>query len=242
MKLSIIIPVYNEEKTLIKILRKVESVKLPSVGCSEIKKEIILVDDCSNDKSREILKKLEKKGKYKILYHKANGGKGRALRTGFRHATGDIILIQDADLEYDPNDYPKLLKPILSGKTKVVYGSRFKSSKGKLKEKQHLTYLLHSLGNWGLTQITNLLFWTRLTDMETCYKVFTRNVLKKIGKLRAQRFDFEPELTAKILKRGFKIKEVPIRYYSRDFDEGKKITWKDGVKAFWYLLKYRFTD
>ncbi len=242
MKLSIVIPVYNEEKTLLELLKKVESVRMPFFSGQVIEKEIILVDDCSKDKSREILKELEKTGKYKILYHKVNGGKGRALRTGFEHATGDMIIIQDADLEYDPNDYPRLMKPILEGKTQVVYGSRFKSGKGKLKENMHLTYLLHSVGNWGLTMLTNVLFFTRLTDMETCYKLFTRKVLKKIGTLRAQRFDFEPELTAKILKRGFKIKEIPIRYYSRDFDEGKKITWIDGVKAFWYLLKYRFID
>jgi glycosyltransferase involved in cell wall biosynthesis len=241
MKLSIVIPVYNEEKTLRKILKKVKAVRLPRVGGSEISKEIILVDDCSKDRSRKILKDLEKKGGYKVLYHKRNGGKGKALRTGFRHATGDIILIQDADLEYDPEDYPKLLRPILVGKSKVVYGSRFKSRKGNLK-KDRFTYSLHSVGNWGLTMITNVLFWTRLTDMETCYKVFTRKVLKRVGRLRAQRFDFEPELTAKILKRGFRIVEVSIRYYSRDFDEGKKITWRDGVKALWYILKYRFVD
>jgi len=242
MKLSIVIPVYNEEKTLLKILKKVEAVRLPKVGGKEIQKEIILVDDCSKDKSRDILAELEKKKKYKVMYHKVNGGKGRALRTGFSGVTGDIILIQDADLEYDPEDYPKLLIPILQRKTKVVYGSRFKSPNGKFKENMHLTYTLHSIGNWGLTAMTNMLFFTKLTDMETCYKVFTRGVLKKVGKLRAQRFDFEPELTAKILKKGFKIKEVPIRYYSRDFDEGKKITWKDGVKALWYILKYRFVD
>ena len=163
------------------------------------------------------------------------------MRTGFRHATGDILIVQDADLEYEPADYPYLLAPILAGKTSVVYGSRFKSKKGRLKQ-SHLTYFVHAVGNWGLTKTTNILFWTKLTDMETCYKVFTRDVLKKVGRLRAQRFDFEPELTAKILKRGFKIIEVPIRYYSRDFEEGKKITWIDGVKAAFYILKYRFVD
>lgn len=242
MILSIVIPVYNEEKTLLKILRKVESVQLPKVAGKEIEKEIILVDDCSRDASRSILNLLEKKGKYKILFHRKNGGKGRALRTGFRHATGDIIMVQDADLEYEPEDYPLLLAPILSGKASVVYGSRFKYGGGKLKENEHLTYFLHLVGNWGLTMATNILYRTRLTDMETCYKVFTRQVLNRVGKLRARRFDFEPEITAKILKRGFRIKEVPIRYYSRTFDEGKKITWRDGLKAFWYLFKYRFVD
>jgi len=239
MKLSIIIPVYNEEKTLLKLLKKVEEVNLPSFKGKVIEKEIILVDDCSKDKSREILKKIEKK--HKVLYHKKNMGKGTALRTGLEHITGDIILIQDADLEYNPEDYPKLIKPILEGKTKVVYGSRFKSKKGHFK-KMHLTYMLHSVGNWGLTLITSILFFTKLTDMETCYKVFTKDVLNKIGKLRAKRFDFEPEITAKILKKGFKIKEVPINYYSRDFSEGKKITWRDGIKAVWYIIKYRFVD
>jgi dolichol-phosphate mannosyltransferase len=219
MKLSIIIPVYNEEKTLLKILKKVEDVKLPLINGKEIQKEIILVDDFSKDKSKEILKQVEKK--HKVLYHKINMGKGTALRTGFKHATGDIILIQDADLEYNPEDYPKLIKPILENKKKVVYGSRFKSKKGHLK-RMHLTYMFHSLGNWGLTVITSILFFTKLTDMETCYKVFTRDVLNKVGKLKATRFDFEPEITAKILKNGFKIKEVPISYYSRDFSEGKK--------------------
>jgi len=239
MKLSIIIPVYNEEKTLLKLLKKVEEVNLPSFKGKIIEKEIILVDDCSKDKSREILRGIEKK--HKVFYHKENMGKGAALRTGFEHITGDIILVQDADLEYNPEDYPKLIKPILEGKTKVVYGSRFKSKKGNLK-KMHLTYMLHSVGNWGLTLITSILFFTKLTDMETCYKVFTKEVLNKIGKLRARRFDFEPEITAKILKRGFKIKEVPINYYSRDFSEGKKITWKDGIKAIWFIIKYRFVN
>jgi len=242
MKLSIIIPVYNEERTLLELLRKVEAVTLPKVDNRPISREIILVDDCSTDGTPEILSQLAKKKKYTVIHHKKNGGKGRALRSGFKIATGDILLIQDADLEYDPADYPALIEPILSRRSKVVYGSRFKSKKGKLKENRHLTYVVHLLGNWGLTLITNILFFTRLTDMETCYKVFTKEVLKKVGKLRAQRFDFEPELTAKILKRGFKITEVPVRYYSRDFSEGKKITWRDGVKAAFFLLKYRFVD
>jgi glycosyltransferase involved in cell wall biosynthesis len=241
MKLSIVIPVFNEENTLQEILRRAEAVKLPIHKGKEVEKEFILVDDKSTDKSREILKKLEKTGNYTILYHSKNGGKGRAIRTGLKHATGDIILIQDADLEYSPSDYPKLLRPILSGKSEVVYGSRFKSSRGNLKQRRS-TYILHYIGNWGLTILTNVLYLTNLTDMETCYKLFTRNVLNKVGRLRAQRFDFEPELTAKILKRGFKILEVQIRYYSRDFDEGKNITWRDGLKAVWYITKYRFID
>ncbi len=241
MKLSIVIPVYNEEKTLLTILRKVEQVKLPKVKGKEIKKEIIMVDDCSKDKSRAILKNLEKKKKYIIKYHKKNGGKGRAVRTGLKCAKGDIILIQDADLEYDPNDYPKLLKPIIDGKTSVVYGSRFKSSKGRFKENNHLTYMFHSLGNWGLTMLTNILFGVRITDMETCYKVMRKEVVKPL-KLRARKFDFEPEITAKIAKRGYKIIEVPIKFNSRDFDEGKKITWRDGISHVFHLLFYRFFD
>jgi glycosyltransferase involved in cell wall biosynthesis len=235
MKLTIIIPVYNEQKTIQQILRRVNKVKI-----DQIEKEIVIIDDCSKDKSKEILRKLNNPN-IKVIYHKQNQGKGAAIRTGLKHAKGDIILIQDADLEYSPTDYPKLIAPILAGKTSVVYGSRFKSTKGHLKENNHLTFFLHLAGNWGLTMLTNILFNTRITDMETCYKVFRKDVVKKM-KLRAQRFDFEPEITAKILKQGHKIKEVPIRYYSRDFDEGKKITWKDGVKAAWYLIKYRFTD
>ncbi len=236
MKLSIVIPVYNEEKTLREILQKVEEVKLDN-----FEKEIIIVDDCSKDNSRKILQELAKKKSYKIIFHSKNQGKGAALRTGFSRATGDVILIQDADLEYDPNDYPKLLQPIIEGEAEVVYGSRFKSKKGKLRE-HSFTYLMHSIGNAGLTIITNILYFSKLTDMETCYKAFTRRALEQIGPLRARRFDFEPEITAKFLKNGFRIKEVPINYYSRDFNEGKKITWKDGLKAALYLIKYRFTN
>ncbi len=233
-KVSIIIPVYNEEKYVEKLIKIVDSQRLP------LKKELIIVDDYSTDNTRKILKKLEKK--YKIIYHKKNGGKGTAVRTGLRHASGDIFIVQDADLEYDPSEYNKLLNPILDYQTQVVYGSRFKSGSGHLKENDHLTYLFHRLGNKFLTGLTNILFFSSLTDMETCYKLFTREVYNKILPLRASRFDLEPELTAKILKRKFKIKEIPIRYHSRDFNEGKKITWKDGVKAVYYLFKYRIID
>lgn len=235
-KLSIVIPIFNERDTLEKILKKVEEAPTPGFT-----KEIILVDDGSSDGTRDILRVLAKTKKYRIIFHKKNGGKGAALRTGFSRATGDVILIQDADLEYDPSDYPKLLKPIEEGRTEVVYGSRFKSKKGRLKQ-NHLTYYLHLLGNTVLTWLTNILYFTKLTDMETCYKAFTKGALEKLGPLRARRFDFEPEITAKFLKNGFKIEEVPITYYSRDFDEGKKITWKDGVKAAFYLFKYRFVN
>jgi len=241
MKLSVIIPVYNEEKTIKEILKRVEKVKLPKHKGKEISKEIVIVDDFSKDSSRKILDSLIKNKKYKIILLDKNHGKGGALRVGLAHATGDIFLIQDADLEYYPEEYPKLLKPILEGEFQVVYGSRFKSKKGHLKQNP-LTYMLHVAGNAGLTLLTNIFYSTNLTDMETCYKVFTRKAFKKIGKLKAKRFDFEPEITAKFLKKGFEIKEIPINYYSRSFKEGKKITWKDGVKAAFYLIKYRITD
>jgi glycosyltransferase involved in cell wall biosynthesis len=231
MKLSIIIPVYNEEKTLLKIIGKIKKVNL-----GNITKELIIVDDCSTDKTPEILNKLNHKS-IKIFFHQKNQGKGSAIRTGLKHATGNIILIQDADLEYDPAEYPKLLKPIIENKTKVVYGSRLE------KIKQNLTnmYKLHYIGNEFLTAVTNILYGSKITDMETCYKVFRKEVIQNI-KLKAKRFDFEPEITAKILKKGYKIKEVSIDFAARKFDEGKKITWVDGIQALYYLIKYRFMN
>ena len=247
-KLSIIIPVYSEEKTITEVINRVVKVSL-----NNIKKEIIVVDDFSIDKTREILKKIKssknlknflghKKSQsdffvnrnIKIFYHKKNMGKGSAIRTALEHTTGDIILIQDADLEYKPEEYPKLIKPILDKKTKVVYGTRF--------TKQHQPkYLFYYIGNLFLTFITNLVYNSNIRDMETCYKVFTKDVIKNI-KLKARRFDFEPEITAKILKKHHKIYEVPITYKCRDIKEGKKITWRDGLKAIYYLIKYRFVD
>jgi dolichol-phosphate mannosyltransferase len=232
-KISIIIPVYNEKETLLQIIKKVDLVKLP------LKKEIILVDDFSTDGTRDILKRLEKDKKYKIIYHKKNGGKGRALRTGFENSTGDIITIQDADLEYDPNDYIKLLKPILDGRNKVVYGSRFMGNSFFSRQKWFSP--THYIGNKGLSLMTSLLYFKYITDMETCYKMFTREVLESLN-LRSKRFDFEPEITAKIIKKGYNIREMSINYYPRGFEHGKKISWKDGIKAFYYLLKYRFID
>lgn len=228
MKLSIIVPVYNEEKTFEKILDRVRAVPL------KVKKEIIIVDDFSNDSTREILKKIKDPG-ITIIYHEKNQGKGSAVRTGIRHATGDIIIIQDADLEYSPEEYPKLIQPILDGKTKVVYGSRYK---GNITGPNLISHLY---GNKILTFITKILYLQNISDMETCYKVFKKEVLEGI-KLKAKRFDFEPEITAKIIKKGYKIYEVPITYRSRLFDEGKKITWKDGIKALFYLIKYRFVN
>ena len=228
MKLSIIIPVYNEEKTILEIIKKVKLKK--------ITKEIIVVDDASTDNTRKLLSKL-KNGSIKIFFHQKNQGKGAAIRTGLKHAIGDIILIQDADLEYNPKEYEKLLKPIIENKTKVVYGSRLEAIRKNLKN----MYKLHYVGNLFLTFLTNLLYSTNITDMETGYKVFRKEVIKDM-RLRAKRFDFEPEITAKILKRGYKIKEVPIDFVGRNFNEGKKITWKDGIKALYYLIKYRFID
>lgn len=231
LKLSVIIPVYNEEKTIKKIVAKVKKVQLKN-----IQKEIIIVDDYSSDNTRSILKNVSNKS-LKILFHKKNMGKGAAIKTGLKNSTGDIILIQDADLEYSPNNYGELLKPITNNKTKVVYGSRLDSIRKNIKN----MYKLHYIGNLFLTLMTNLLYGARITDMETGYKVFRREVIKSIN-LKANRFDFEPEVTSKILKKGYKIVEVPINFIGRKFDEGKKITWKDGVQAMYYLLKYRFFD
>lgn len=231
LKLSVIIPVYNEENTITKVISKVKNIRLKGIS-----KEIIVIDDLSADRTRGILEKMKDK-QVKILYHKKNIGKGAAIRTGLQNAAGDIILIQDADLEYDPKEYEKLLNPILSGNAKVVYGSRLNSIRKNMKN----MYKLHYIGNLFLTFMTNLLYGVKITDMETGYKVFRKEVIDGIN-LKAKRFDFEPEITAKILKRGYKIFEVPISFAGRKFDEGKKITWKDGVQAAYYLLKYRFFD
>lgn len=230
-KLSVIIPVYNEKKTIRKTIDKVKNTQLRNIS-----KEIIVVDDCSNDGTREILKNIGDKS-LKILYHEKNMGKGSAILRGLKDAAGDIILIQDADLEYNPKEYKRLLKPIIENKSEVVYGSRFNSIRKNLKK----MYKLHYIGNLFLTFMTNLLYGVKITDMETGYKVFTREVIKNMT-LNANRFDFEPEITAKIIKRGYKIYEVPISFKGRKFDEGKKITWIDGVKAAYYLIKYRFSD
>ncbi len=226
MKLSVIIPVYNEESTIQEILRQVRAVNLAY--------EIIIVDDGSMDRTCEFLKAEENQPDTTVIYHERNQGKGAAVRTGFDRATGDILLIQDADLEYDPRDYPALLRPIEEGRVKVVYGSRFLGPRKAM-------LFWHMLGNKLLTLLTNVLYNTILSDMETCYKVFRADVVKGIP-LRSRRFEFEPEITAKVLKRGHRIFEVPISYYGREYDEGKKITWRDGPKAVWTLIKYRFVD
>lgn len=228
-KITILIPVFNEVNTLKVILQKVEEANF----CG-LEKEIILIDDCSTDGTREILSELEEK--YKVFYHDNNMGKGAALRTGFDHVTGDIAVIQDADLEYDPVDYEPLIKLILDDKADVAYGSRL--SGGKPSRSFMFTHLL---GNKLLTLMTNILYNTTLTDMETCYKAFKTEFIKGI-EIKSNRFDFEPEITAKVLKRGARLYELPISYYGREYDEGKKITWKDGFHAIFALVKFRFTD
>lgn len=227
-KLSILVPVYNEEKTIEKILEKLENTDF----CG-LEKEIILIDDASTDGSTDILKNLNR---HKVFYHEKNLGKGAALRTGFKEATGDIIIIQDADLEYDPKDYIELINLILEEKADVVYGSRL--SGGKPSRSFMFTHLL---GNKFLTLLTNILYNTTLTDMETCYKAFKAEFIKGI-EIKSDRFDFEPEITAKVLKRRARLYELPISYYGREYEEGKKITWKDGLHAVLALVKYRFTD
>lgn len=231
MKLSVVIPVYNEEKTLEEILRRVRA--------TPYDKEIVLVDDCSKDGTRAILQRLEGQPDLRIFYHDVNQGKGAALRTGFRQASGDVILVQDADLEYDPAEYPILLEPIEKGLADVVYGSRFK---GSGMARVHLYW--HQAANNFLTWVSNMFTNLNLSDMETCYKVFRREVLQGI-ELKSDRFGFEPEITARVAKkrldgRRVRIYEVPISYYGRDYAEGKKIGWKDGVAALWHILRFNW--
>jgi glycosyltransferase involved in cell wall biosynthesis len=246
LKLSIIIPIYNEATTLREILRRVRAVNVVvPVGFEasnddgqqvHLEKEIIAVDDGSEDGSREILQEEAAHGDVRAFYHEHNWGKGAAIRTGFENATGDFFIIQDADLEYDPREYRLLLQPILEGRAKVVYGSRFRGGPTKT------MFFMHMLGNRFLTLVTNVLYDTILSDMETCYKCFRAEVIRNIP-LRARGFEFEPEVTAKVLKRGHRIYEVPISYTGREFQEGKKIDpWRDGMKAVWTLIKYRFVD
>lgn len=230
--LSILIPVFNELKTVEQVLELVSNA--PSAG---LEKELIVVDDGSTDGTRDILQKIDG-SKYgaKIYFHEKNQGKGAALRTAQGYATGDIIIIQDADMEYSPDEYPELLKPILAGKADVVYGSRL--SGGKVSRSFYFT---HYVGNKFLSLLTNVLYNSTLTDMETCYKVFRADIFKRVV-IKSNRFEFEPEITAKVLKQGVRFYELPISYYGRDYAEGKKITWKDGFHAIWALVKYRFMD
>ncbi|MCC6455476.1 MAG: glycosyltransferase family 2 protein [Caldilineaceae bacterium] len=239
-------PVYNERATLEDIVHQVQTVDLTVnsdstnlvlPGPVTLERELVIVDDGSTDGTREILDqwRADPPPNMQIIYHERNSGKGAALRTGFQHATGDILIIQDADLEYDPRDYVKLLEPLLEGRSPVVYGSRF------LGGPRAAMSLTHTLGNQLLTIITNLLYGTSLSDMETCYKCFRRDVISDMV-LRSRAFEIEPELTAKILKRGYTIFEVPISYNGRAFHEGKKISWQDGFSAVRTLVRYRFVD
>ena len=226
-KLSIIIPVYNEKNTINKLLKLVESVELP-----DIEKEIIIIDDKSTDGTRDILKMLT--DQYKVILKDENGGKGSAITLGFKEATGDILIIQDADLEYDPKEYIDVLSPILENKADVVYGSRFISSKP-----HRVLYFWHSVGNRVLTTFSNMLTNLTLTDMETCYKAFNRQAIDYLkDRLSAQKFGIEPQITALVSKGKFRIYEVGISYYGRTYEEGKKINWKDGIAAFWNIIKY----
>lgn len=235
MKLSVIVPVYNEVNTIDQILSKILSVKIKDVNM-----EVIIVDDFSTDGTRGKLLKI-RDGRVKVFFHERNKGKGSAVRMGLQHAAGDIIIFQDADLEYDPSDYEKLIRPIIENKTDVVYGSRFAGKSLRTLGHGRLLLPVHYIGNKILSFITSVLYGRRLTDMETGYKVFRNGVIKNL-RLTAERFEIEPEITAKLLKRRIKIHEVPISYSARDFSEGKKITWRDGVKAAWWLIKYKFAD
>ena len=245
-KVSVVIPVYNEKGTIEEILQRVLD--------TEMRKEVIVVDDCSTDGTRQILEKLEMRrasgetfaprqdnsnplalGDVRVFFQTQNQGKGAALRRGFAQATGEIVLVQDADLEYDPRDYPKLLEPILDGRADVVYGSRF------LGGPQRVHYFWHYVANRILTLLSDIFTNLKLTDMETCYKVFRKEVLTGI-EIKSNRFGFEPEITAKIAKKKWRIYEVPISYAGRTYEEGKKITWKDGVQALWCIIRFTFGD
>jgi glycosyltransferase involved in cell wall biosynthesis len=226
--LSVIVPVFNERNTVAEIMRRMRAVTLPDA----LELEVVVVDDGSSDGTDKILAALED-STVRVISHRVNAGKGAASNTGLKAARGDLVLIQDADLEYDPNDWPKLIDPILTGKARVVYGSRFTGERKNM-------FPSHWLGNRFLTLVTNILYRSTLSDMETCYKLFDRRVLAGIT-VRSQRFDFEPEITAKILRRGYRIYEVPISYAGREISEGKKISWRDGFGAIVALVRYRFT-
>ncbi len=236
MKLSILVPVFNEAKSLEIAIRRVRSVRLP--------KEIIVIDDGSTDGSRQILERLQREARdgadplneLKVFFQAMNQGKGAALRAGVKHVTGDIVIIQDADLEYDPQDYMKLLEPILAGNADVVYGTRFYGGGS-----HRVLFFWHYVGNQALTFFSNMLTNLNLSDMEVGYKVFKADVIKKI-EIKSRRFGFEPEVTVKVAKMGCRVYEVPISYHGRTYAEGKKITWKDGIKAIYALIRFRLMD
>jgi glycosyltransferase involved in cell wall biosynthesis len=227
IKLSVVIPVYNEVTTIKEVVRRVKEM--------DIDKEIIIIDDCSTDGTRQLLKEMKQNERLRIFYHEQNQGKGAAIRTGFRHVQGEITIIQDADLEYDPKEYPRLIQPILEGNADVVYGSRF------IGGSHRVLLFWHYMGNKLVTLFSNMFTNLNLTDMETGYKVFRSEVIKRI-EIRSNRFGMEPEITAKVAKQKCRIYELPISYYGRDYSQGKKITWRDGIAAIWYIIKYRFVD
>ena len=228
MKLSIVIPVFNEKNSIAELLHRVETVDL-----GVVEKEIIIVDDCSTDGTTQWLKELENP-KYKIIYHSKNQGKGTALRSGFATASGDIIVVQDADLEYNPAEYPQLIAPIVAGDADVVYGSRLVTALP-----HRVLYFYHYLGNKWLTFLSNLFTGLNLSDIETCYKVFSRHALQTIlPRLRAKRFGIEPELTAQVAKHQLRVYEIGISYHGRTYKEGKKINWKDGLAAIWHIIRF----
>ena len=235
MKLSVIVPVFNEVRFIDEVLARVSAVNLGGVG-----KEVIVVDDFSADGTREKLLKL-KDGSVKVFFHEKNRGKGAALKTGMQHASGDIIIFQDADLEYSPDDYPALIKPIVDGIADAVYGSRFMGVRLHIFGSSKTMLPLHYIGNRFIIFFMNLLFGSGLSDMETCYTVFRSSLIKGIP-LRSDNFDITAEITAKILRRRIRIHEVPIHYHARSYSDGKKISWKDGVRAVLTLLRYRFSD
>lgn len=227
MKLSVIMPVYNEKKTIREIIAKVMAVP--------IEKELVIVDDGSTDGTRDILKEYEGRENIKVYYHEKNKGKSGAIKTGIPYTTGEIITIQDGDLETDPNDFVHLTEPIKKGEAQVVYGSRY------LQRRESSLYAAYKWGARFLSWVVNILYWQNITDEATCYKVFRADILKKIP-LQYDRFEFCPEVTAKVSKMGYKIKELPMNYYPRSFEEGKKMNWRDGVKALWVLIKFRFVN
>lgn len=227
-KISIIIPVFNEKNTIKEVLRRAKT-----ADTSGLSREIIVVDDASSDGTADILR-MEEDSLVRVLKHEKNKGKGAAVRTGMGYVTGEMMVIQDADLEYDPDDWVKMISPILKGKATVVYGSRFTGERRNM-------FFWHYVGNRMLSLLTNILYNTTISDMETCYKIFTKEALEGIT-IRSNRFDFEPEITAKLCKKGIRIYEVPISYTGREVTEGKKISWRDGIPAIWALLKYRFID
>ena len=243
MKLSIIIPVFNEEKTISEILKRVIEIRISSV-----EKQIIVVNDGSTDTTASVICNFQfhpeqsRRTNFKLLTHEKNMGKGAAVRTGIKNATGDYIIIQDADLEYNPKDIEKLVKPVLNGTSKVVYGTRLKRMPSFSKEERTPQFLLHYIGNKFLSLLTSILYGQWITDMETCYKLFPAQAVEKM-ELNARGFEFEPEITAKLLKKGYKILEIPISTTPRGYNQGKKLnTFKDGFIALWSLLKYRFVD